>query len=103
MAVVATKPRARLSRNQFVALVAAAVLVALYVYFAAYLQPLAAGSDETLYRAPGQATLNDPAMSPVIDNAEPGHTPILLSYVDGAESSLVKTFYNDGPTPITIT
>ena len=98
-----TKLRARLSRSQGVALVSAAVLVALYVYFAAYLQPLAAGPDETLYRAPGQATVNDPAMASVIDNAAPGHTPILLSYVDGAESSLVKTLYNDGPTPITIT
>lgn len=101
MAAVVTKPR--LSRIQFVALVAAAALVALYMYFAAYLQPLAAGPDETLYRAPGQATVNDPAMSSVIGNAESGRTPLLLSYVDGAQSSLVKTFYNDGPTPITIT
>lgn len=103
MAAVRQKPRARLSRSQSVALVAAAVLVVVYAYFAAYLQPLGAGPDEALFRAPGQTTVIDPAMSSVIDNAGLSRPPVLLSYVDGAESSLVKTFYNDGPTPITIT
>jgi hypothetical protein len=103
MLAVRKKPRGRLSRGQLVALAAAGVLVAVYVYFAAYVQPLGAGSDEALYRAPGQTTVNDPAMSSVIDNVDPSRAPLLLSYVDGAEASLVKTLYNDGPVSITIT
>jgi hypothetical protein len=103
MAAVMQKPRARLSRNGLIALVIAGVLVAVYVFFAVNLQPLGAGPDETLYRARGQTTVSDPAMASQIEAADPGRPPLLLSYVDGAEAALVKTLYNDGPTPITIT
>jgi hypothetical protein len=104
MAGVTQKPRARLSRRSgLIALVSAGVLVTVYVFVAVNLQPLGAGPDETLYRAPGQTTVSDPAMASQIEAADPGRQPILLSYVDGAEAALVKTLYNDGPTPITIT
>jgi len=101
--VAVTQKRAQISRNQLIALVAAAVLIAVYVYFAVYLQPLGSGPDETLYRAPGQTVVNDPAMSSQVEAAGPGRAPLLLSYVDGSQAALVKTLYNDGPTPITIT
>jgi hypothetical protein len=102
MAAVIHKPRARLSRNRLIVLAVAAALAAVYVYFAAYLQPLATGPDETIYQAPGQTILtnNFPPYYPGADQRAP---LLLLSYVDGAEASLVKTLYNDGPIPITIT
>lgn len=103
MAAVMKQLPVRRYRKQLVALVAVAALVAVYAYFAALLQPLGAGPDETLYRAPGQTTVNDPATTAGFENTHAGHVPLLLSYVDGAEASLVKTLYNDGPIPITIT
>jgi hypothetical protein len=103
MAAVMRKPRARLSRNGMIALAVTGALVGAYMIVTVYLQPLSAGPDEALYRAPGQTTVNDPAMSPLIDDAGPGRAPLLFSYVDGAEASLVKTLHNEGPAPITIT
>jgi hypothetical protein len=76
-------------------------LLAVYALFAIYLQPLASGLDEAMYRAPGQTTLKDSALH--LDNGPSGRAPVLLSYVDGAEATLVKMLHNDGPTPITIT
>ena len=103
MAAATPKLRAQLTSRRLVFAALAVVLIAVYGYLAIYLHPLGSGTDETLYRAPGQTTVNDPGMASVIEDAGPGREPLLLSYVDGAESSLVKTFYNHGPTPITIT
>ena len=103
MAAAQPKLREIVTRKQLVIVAIASVSLAVYGYFTIYLQPVGTGTDETLYRAPGQTTVNDPAMSYLFDDPAPGRPPLLLSYVDGAESSLVKTLYNDGPTPITIT
>jgi hypothetical protein len=102
MAAVVPKLPASLTRTRLVVAVVAAGVLGTYAYFAMGLQPLGNGTDEWLYRAPGQATLPNywPDYYPGPDVRAP---LLLLGYVDGAEASLVKTFYNDGPTPITIT
>jgi hypothetical protein len=102
MAAVMQTARTTLSRYRWVAGALAIALIAAYAYFAAYPQPLTTGPDEALYRPPGQV---------IIPNTFPDYYPgpgvraplLLLSYVDGAEASLVKTLYNQGTTPITIT
>jgi hypothetical protein len=83
------------------AVVVAVALVAAYVFLAVFQQPLIA-DDEGLNRAPGQATVNDPAMSAEIGTTD-GRAPVLLTYVDGGEATLVKALYNEGPTPLTVT
>ncbi len=102
--MAAAKPSLRVvaTPRRFVALAVAAGVLAVYIYFAAYRQPLSPGPDEVLYRGPGQVTLPNsfPAYYPGVDQRAP---LLLLSYVDGVEASLVKTLYNDGPTSITIT
>jgi hypothetical protein len=97
MGAILQNPRAR---NRLVALAVAAALVAVYAFLAILREPLIA-DDEALNQAPGQATVNDPSMAEVIGTH--GRDPLLLSYVDGGEATLVKALYNEGPTPITIT
>jgi len=97
MAAVMQNPRAR---NRLVALAVVAALVAVYAFVAVFREPLIA-DDEALNRAPGQTTVNDPSMAETIGTD--GRDPLLLSYVDGGEATLVKALYNEGPTPITVT
>jgi hypothetical protein len=89
-------------RNQFIALAVAVGLLAIYGFFAIFLQPLGSSGEEALNRAPGQTTVIDEwAQGNVLSD---GRAPLLLlSYVDGAEATLVKGLYNSGPTPLTIT
>jgi hypothetical protein len=102
MAAVPSKLRAHVIRTRVVAVVVAAGLLTIYGFFAIRFQPLGSGADEWLYRAPGQTTLANscPAYCPGPGQRAP---LLLLSYVDGAEASLVKALYNQGPTQITIT
>lgn len=102
MAAASRKLRAHVTRTRVVALVVALGLLSICGFFAVRVQPLDSGGDEWLYRAPGQIELtnNFPADYPGPDERAPLQ---LLSYVDGAEASLVKALPNTGPTPITIT
>ena len=102
MAAVPSKLRAHVTRTLLVTAVVIAILLTIYGFFATGLHALGGGADEWLYRAPGQTTLA---------NSIPDYYPgpgqraphLMLSYVDGAEASLVKVLHNQGPTQITIT
>jgi hypothetical protein len=85
------------------ALIAAVVLVGAYGWLAIYEQPVVSGY-EMLETAPGQTTLHPFAASGSDSFIAAGAAPILVvDYVDGAASTLVKTLSNSGPLPVTIT
>jgi hypothetical protein len=101
MAAVMQTARTTLSRYRWVAGALAIALIAVYVVLAVFSQPLSSDAEQ-LNRAPGQTTLvEDPIMAET--NPPDALPPVLLSYVDGGESTLVKAIYNDGQTPFTIT
>ncbi|MFI5282594.1 MAG: hypothetical protein ACHQ0J_05630 [Candidatus Dormibacterales bacterium] len=100
MAVVtAGSPLSTISRRTWIAMAALVLLAGAYGYFAVYLQPLAP-ADEQLNPAAGEARI----ASSTIDFGPLVYTPLAaLTYVDGANATLVKDLYNNGPFALTVT
>ena len=85
-----------------VAWLAALALVAVYAGLAIFSQPVASGNSEALDRPPGQTVTSNPgAVSAAFFNAQPAL--LVLSYVDGATDTLVKTIVNRGTVAVTVT
>jgi len=98
-ATTAGSPLAMISRRTWIAMAAAVLLVAVYGYFAVYLQPLSP-ADEQINPATGEARIPSSA----IDFGPHLYTPLAaLTYVDGANATLIEDLYNDGPIAFTVT
>jgi hypothetical protein len=76
MATVTQGPGGLVTRSRLVALPVVAGVLATYGFFAIHLQPLGAGTDEALYRAPGQTILTDSSPS-TVDGVD-GRAPLLF-------------------------
>lgn len=88
------------TRRRVIALAVGVGLLAVYGFFAIYVRPLDVGSDEAFFGLASQTAVDE--SSAVIGNGP--DVPIhLLSYVDGGVDTLVKSLFNRGLTPITIT